>query len=220
MGRAFFATRPATLRDPTAPLPVSTEELRPIADDRRANDEVTEPFARADDRPRVAITLGTVNGGQLSVLRSLIEGAAAAGAQVVVTLGADPATIFHVPPGVTVLPYVPMSALVAASDVIAYHGGSGTMLTAAAAGKPMLIVPLAADQPDNADLCQAAGIARIIALEALAPDQVQTGLLAVLADPSYRLGAGAVAAEIAAMPGPETALHRLENIVARASSDL
>jgi UDP:flavonoid glycosyltransferase YjiC (YdhE family) len=220
VGRAFFATRPAALRDPTVPYPAITEDLRPIADDRRPNDEVSEPFERADDRPRVAITLGTVNGGQLAVLRSLIEGAAAAGAQVVVALGADPATLFEVPPGVTVLPYVPMSALVVACDVIAYHGGSGTMLAAAAAGKPMLIVPLAADQPENADLCQAAGIARVIALDALAPDQVRTGLLAVLADPSYRLRAGAVAAEIAAMPGPETALHRLENIVALANSDL
>ena len=67
-----------------------------------------------------------------------------------------------VPPGVVVHAYVPMSTLLPEADVVAHHGGSGTMLAALAAGTPMIIVPLAADQPDNGDRCEAAGVARVL----------------------------------------------------------
>jgi len=213
-GAIFFTTRPVSLRDPNVPLPEVTAELRPIADDRRPGDEAADadPFPSNDGRPRIAVTLGTVNASQVDVLRAIVEGAAATGAHVVVALGADPTTLGPVPTGVTVRAYVPMSALLPAADLVAFHGGSGTMLAALAAARPMVIVPLAADQPDNADLCAAAGVARIVPLEELTADAVQTAIRALLTDPSYRLRAAQVAAEIAAMPGPEDALARIERL--------
>jgi UDP:flavonoid glycosyltransferase YjiC (YdhE family) len=132
---------------------------------------------------------------------------------VVVALGADPTTFGPTPPPVTLRAYVPMSRLLPASDVVAFHGGSGTMLAAAAAGVPMVIVPLGADQPDNADRTEAAGIARAVALEGLSADAVRTALEAVLGDPDYRSRAAAVAAEVAAMPSPEAAVTHLESLV-------
>jgi len=102
-----------------------------------------------------------------------------------------------------------MSTLLPAADLVAFHGGSGTMLAALAAARPMVIVPLAADQPDNAELCAAAGVARIVPLEDLTADAVQAATTALGADPSYRLRAAQVAAEIAAMPGPDDALARI-----------
>ena len=213
-GAIYFTTRPVSLRDPNVPLPEVTAELRPIADDRRPDDEAaaSDPFPPDDGRPRVAVTLGTVNAHQIPVLRSIVEGAAATGAHVVVALGADPSALGPVPTGVTVRAYVPMSTLLPAADLVAFHGGSGTMLAALAAARPMVIVPLAADQPDNADLCAAAGVARIVALEELTADAVQTAIEALLTDPSYRRRAAEVAAEIAAMPGPEDALARIERL--------
>ena len=219
LGRTFFTTRPPSLRDPALPFPVGTMELRPIADDRHAGTGAgagadghgpTEPFPPIDGRPRIAVTLGTVNAGETAVLHTLIDGAIAAGAHVVVALGADPASLGAVPAGVVVETYVPMSSLLPAADLVAFHGGSGTMIAALAAARPMVIVPLAADQPDNADRCTAAGVARVIALEELSEEAVRVAVEAVAADPSYRGRAAAVAAEIAAMPGPEVALERIE----------
>jgi UDP:flavonoid glycosyltransferase YjiC (YdhE family) len=213
LGRAFFTTRPPSLRDPGAPFPAGTMELRPIADDRHAGADgadAADPFPPADGRPRVAVTLGTVNAGETEVLRALMDGAVAAGAHVVVALGADPATLGPVPPGVVVEAYVPMSALIPAADLVAFHGGSGTMIAALAAARPMVIVPLAADQPDNADRCAAAGVARVVALEDLSVEGVRAAVEAVATDPAYRRRAAAVAAEIEAMPGPEVAVEWLE----------
>lgn len=213
-GAIFFTTRPVSLRDPNVPLPEVTAELRPIADDRHGGNEaaVAEPFPTNDGRPRVAVTFGTVNASQVDVLRAIVDGAAATGAHVVVALGADPTTLGPVPTGVTVRAYIPMSTLLPAADLVAFHGGSGTMLAALAAARPMVIVPLAADQPDNAELCAAAGVARIVPLENLTADAVQTAITALLTDPSYRLRAAQVAAEIAAMPGPDDTLARIERL--------
>ncbi|MEO5884649.1 MAG: glycosyltransferase [Candidatus Limnocylindrales bacterium] len=226
-GAIFFTTRPPSLRDPAAPLPELTAELRPVADDRGSGPSAgpfaddadsdgdaagRDPFPSLDDRPRIAVTLGTVNAHQQDVLRMIIDGALAADGHVVVALGADPASFADPPDAVTVREYMPMSTLLPAADLVAFHGGSGTMLAALAAARPMVIVPLAADQPDNADLCAAAGVARIVLLEDLTADAVQTAIEAVVGDPSYRRRAAQVAVEIAAMPGPDDAVARIERL--------
>lgn len=217
-GAAFFTTRPPSLRDPEVPLPEVTAELRPIADDQLDGtaigiDHGADPFPAPDGRPRIAVTLGTVNAGERDVLRTIVAGTAT-GAHVVVALGADPATLGEVPAGVTVHRYLPMSALLPVADLVAFHGGSGTMLAALAAGRPMVIVPLAADQPDNADLCERAGVARVVPLEALTADAVRDAVTDILSKPTYRERAATIAAEIAAMPGPDTAVDRIESIAA------
>jgi UDP:flavonoid glycosyltransferase YjiC (YdhE family) len=219
LGRAFFTTRPASLRDPAMPLPEVTAELRPIADDRLPGDDGTaeDPFPPRDGRPRVAITLGTVNNAQVALMRTLIDGAVTAGAHAIVALGADPASLGAVPAGVDVRAYIPMSTLLPAADVVAYHGGSGTMLAALAAGTAMVIVPLAADQPDNGDRTEAAGVARILSPDVDAA-AVSDAIGAVVADPSYRRRASEIAAEVAAMPGPDVALDRIEWIVQSADA--
>ena len=106
-----------------------------------------------------------------------------------------------------------MSTLLPAADVVAFHGGSGTMLAALAAGTPMVIVPLAADQPDNAELCAAAGVARVVALDGVEPATLRTAIEAATTDPAVQRRAREIAAEVAAMPGPEMAVERLEAIV-------
>jgi UDP:flavonoid glycosyltransferase YjiC (YdhE family) len=219
LGRAFFTTRPASLRDLAMALPEVTAELRPIADDRLAGDDGTadDPFPRRDGRPRVAITLGTVNNAQVALMRTLIDGALAAGAHAIVALGADPASLGAVPAGVDVRAYIPMSTLLPATDVVVYHGGSGTMLAALAAGTPMVIVPLAADQPDNGDRAEAAGLARVLSAEVNAAI-VSAAIESVVADPSYRHRASEIAAEVAAMPGPDVALDRIRSITQSADT--
>jgi MGT family glycosyltransferase len=230
-GQLFFTTRPPSLRDPDAPFPPTTAELRPIADDRDAapldaapvdttttgTDHRADPFAALPGPvggPQVAVTLGTVNADQHAILRTLVEGAVAAGARVVVGLGSEPGSFGPVPERVAVHRYVPMSVLLPAADVVAFHGGSGTLTAALAAACPMVIAPIAADQPDNAEVAVAAGVARSIPSEALTVDMVRAAIDTVLSDPAYGRRAGSVAAEIAAMPGPEVAAQRLERLVA------
>lgn len=214
LGRAFFTTRPPSLRDPEAALPDVTAELRPIADDRQPGDDslAHEAFPAPDGRRRVVVTLGTINHTQVTVLRAMIDGAVAAGAHVVVGLGTDPASLGPVPSGVAVHAYIPMSTVLPQADVVAHHGGSGTMLAALAAGTPMVIVPLAADQPDNGDRCLAAGVARVLSPDGIDAAAVHAAIEALLADASYLRRSSDVAGEVAAMPGPDAAIKRIESL--------
>ena len=96
-----------------------------------------------------------------------------------------------------------------------FHAGSGTMLAALAAGVPLVLLPVAADQPENADRCVAAGVG--IALPArrrAAPTTSPARPGPSSTTRRYRTAARRVAAEIAAMPEPAALLPRLEALAA------
>ena len=197
-GSIFFTTRPASLRNPDEPMPAGTTELRPIADDRRPGDAgATRSRPATDAREWLRRWARSMADRSGSCARSPRGRAGRRGCR----RGARRTAVdVRGGPGrVDVREYVPMSELLPAADVVAFHGRSGTMLAAAAAGVPMLIVRLAADQPDNGDRCVAAGIASVLSLETLGAT-VRASIVALLADPQYRQRAAAVAAEIAAMP--------------------
>ena len=58
--------------------------------------------------------------------------------------------------------YAPHSALFPRAAAIIHHGGIGTLAQALRSGRPQLIVPYFADQPDNAARARRLGVARIL----------------------------------------------------------
>jgi UDP:flavonoid glycosyltransferase YjiC (YdhE family) len=88
------------------------------------------------------------------------------------------------------------------------HGGSGSTLAAMAAGMPLAVVPLFADQPENAQ--RVADIGAGLRLDGV--DGLADAVCALLDDPSYRANGRAVASEIAALPPVEAAVDLLEDI--------
>ena len=173
-------------------------------------------MGRPAGRPRVALTLGTMLPGRTAVLGGLLDGLATIDAEVVATVGTelDPAELGDRGPRVRVERWVPMSRLLASSDVLVFHAGSGTMLAALAAGVPLVLLPVAADQPENADRCVEACVGIALPPEARGPDDVARATRTVLDDPAYRAAARRVAAEIAVMAEPAALLPRLEALAA------
>lgn len=216
-GALWFTTRPPSLRDPSAPMPANVRELRPAADDRigaTSHDGVDVPDWLAADpgRPRVAVTLGTVNADRIDLIRPIVEGLAGLDLEVIVALGADPSTLGSVPANVRVERYVPMSELLPRSALVIHHAGSGTMLAAAAAGTPQVMIPIAADQPDNAALCVRAGIAVALEPRELTAAVVAAAATRLLVDTSFIARARAVATQIEAMPDAKAAIAEIETL--------
>ncbi|HET7702322.1 MAG TPA: glycosyltransferase [Candidatus Limnocylindrales bacterium] len=213
-GSLWFMTRPPALRDPSLDLPPNLRELRPEPDDRvgAADDAMPAWLAADNGRPRVAVTLGTVNAHRIDLLRRLIDGLAELEVDVVVALGRDPATVGAVPANVRVERYVPMSQLLPRSALVAHHSGSGTMLAAAVAACPMLLLPIGADQPDNAERCVAAGMALALEPRTLTAEAVRAAALRLLGEPAFKQRAEVVAAEIRAMPDADAAIREIERI--------
>ena len=82
------------------------------------------------------------------------------------------------------------------------HGGSGSTLAAMAAGIPLAVLPLFADQPENADRVAALGAGlRLDGTGALAE-----AVSELLEDPYYRDSARSVAAEIEALAPVDAAV--------------
>ena len=212
----YLSTRPPALHNPDDLPPATAVPVRPVA-----LDDVQGPVpAWVDEkpagRPRVAVTLGTMLPGRQDVVGGLLDGLGALDAEIVATVGQelDPATFGDVGPDVRIERWVPMSRLLATSDALVFHAGSGTMLAALAAGVPLVLLPVAADQPENADRCVAAGVGIALPPDARGPDDVARATRLVLDDPRYRAAAREVAAQLEAMPAPVTLVPRLETLAA------
>jgi rhamnosyltransferase subunit B len=79
----------------------------------------------------------------------------------------------ELPPGVAHFDYVPFGELLPRAAALIHHGGIGTAAQGLAAGVPQLVMPLAHDQPDNADRLRRLGVGR-----ALVPRRFTAGNIA------------------------------------------
>ena len=66
------------------------------------------------------------------------------------------------PDSVAHFEYVPLSQLLPRAAALVHHGGIGTASQALAAGVPQLVMPMAHDQPDNADRIKRLGVGRAL----------------------------------------------------------
>jgi UDP:flavonoid glycosyltransferase YjiC (YdhE family) len=161
------------------------------------------------DTPLVYVTFGTVL-GHMSFAADTFRGALAALAgedvRVLMTIGnhLDSAAVGPAPANAHVEPWIDQADVLGSAALVACHGGSGTAYGALAAGVPLVMAPVFADQFENARRISAAGAG--VTVEA---GGLRDGVRTVLADPSYGRAAGRIAAEMAAVPTVDAALERL-----------
>jgi UDP:flavonoid glycosyltransferase YjiC (YdhE family) len=153
------------------------------------------------DRPRVAVTLGTVNPkvGGLGKLAPVVEAAKEVDAEFVIALGdVDAGDLGELPHNVRPAGWIPLGALLATSSAVVHHGGAGTVLTALDAGLPQIVIPGGADQPANAEAVAKRGCGLAIEDADLGPDLIHR----LLTDADLARAAAEVRGELRAMPSP------------------
>jgi UDP:flavonoid glycosyltransferase YjiC (YdhE family) len=106
---------------------------------------------------------------------------------------------------------VPHALLFPHAAAIVHKASVGTLNQALYAGRPMLTVPFAFDQPDNARRARQLGVARTVRPSEYRAEAVASELRALLEDPSYAERASAVAASVAAEDGPAAAVQAIED---------
>jgi UDP:flavonoid glycosyltransferase YjiC (YdhE family) len=215
-GRGIITFYPSSLRFLQLPPPdLPQQPIRlPLPEPARL------PFERArPGRPLVYVTLGTVfNNTALDLLRTLVSGVAALDVEVLVTTGqmVDPAMLGPQPAHVHAARFVPQQDVLAAVAAVVCHAGVGTVYGALSVGAPLVVAPLAADQPICAMGCVLAGAAVSLAPvpppqavltyvtdpTSVTPTQVSEATTQVLETPTYRHAAQRIADEIAAAPRP------------------
>jgi MGT family glycosyltransferase len=138
---------------------------------------------------------GALFGGMLAAAADLP-------ARVLMTVGRelDIDALGPLAPNVHVERFVPQADVFGHASLVVTHGGSGTTLGALAAGLPLVVVPLFADQPDNARRVEAVG-AGVMA----EPPGIREAIETVLGEAKYERAAQRLAQEIAWLPSTDAA---------------
>jgi UDP:flavonoid glycosyltransferase YjiC (YdhE family) len=143
-----------------------------------------------------------------SVYRRAIE--ALADYPVLMTIGdrRDPAELGPLPPNVRVEPWVAQADVMPRAAAIVSHGGSGSTLTALAAGVPQAFLPLFVDGPANARRVAELGAGILVG------DDLAADVRALIEDPRYAVAAALAADEIAALPPVDDAVAVIQRSAA------
>ena len=175
--------------------------------------------------PLVYMTFGTVLGHRpeaSGVYRTALDAVAGLPARVLLTVGRgiDPLSLGPLPENARVEQWVDQEEVLREATVVICHGGSGTTFGALAAGVPLVICPMFADQFHNGQAVQDAGAGVVVrsaatpagGLRLLTPDDAEglrQAVEDVLDQPAYRDAATRIASEMTAMPALDEVVTRL-----------
>jgi glycosyltransferase len=181
-------------------------------------------FLEPPVKPRICLTWGgttaTLIGAQMrGLFHQCLQAALSQDAEVVVAIteGMRP-LLGDLPEAARVVTSLPLHLLLPSCTVIVHHGGAGTVMTAAAAGVPQLIITRKPQNALNGSRLAETG-AGIHLLYSDVPDGVEgvdltrQTLQTLLDEPAYQGAAERLRAEIAAMPTPADTVTELEGLV-------
>ncbi len=114
------------------------------------------------------------------------------------------------PASIFALDYLPYAQVFPRASAIVHQGGVGTTAQALRAGRPMVVVPFAYDQPDHAARVTRLGIGRPLARSRYTADRVARELAALLATPDIHARAEAIGIRVRAERGTAAACDALE----------
>jgi UDP:flavonoid glycosyltransferase YjiC (YdhE family) len=178
-----------------------------------------------DRRPLVYVTFGSVLGHlpeARTVYRTALDAVADLQLRVLMTVGRvfDPAALGPIPSNAHIERWVPQDDVFPHARLVVCHGGSGTTFGALAAGLPLVICPLFADQSANARTVQDAGAGIVVTagghatggVRSLGPEDVarlHVAIKSALGEPRHARAARRLADEIALTPTLEEVLDHL-----------
>lgn len=179
-------------------------------------DEQLPTWAADLTRPLVLVSLGTVFHRLTDVYRSIVEVLRDEPIELGVAIGfdQDPSCLGPQPDNVHVEPWLPLPLLFPHCAALVTHGGFNSTMEALSAGVPLVVIPMAGDQPYCALRCAALGVGRAIRPDDRLPANILNATRHVLADPSYRAAAHRIKTANAVLPTAHHAVTQLENLVA------
>jgi UDP:flavonoid glycosyltransferase YjiC (YdhE family) len=211
----FLSPFPPSYRNTVDPWPAATHFYRVPAMAGELPNHLQAWLKRREARPLIYFTLGTVfplESGDLfaRVLHALCD----LPVDAVVTVGRDldPGELGPQPEHLYITRVVPQNALLPHCNLVICHGGSGSVLGAMRHGLPMVLLPMGADQPRNGARCAELGLGLTLDPLAASREEIRRAAAAGLNDGRFRSAAQRMQAEIAALPGVERALERLEEL--------
>jgi UDP:flavonoid glycosyltransferase YjiC (YdhE family) len=197
-GTLRLTPAPASFRDPAVPAPFDLHHVRPPIVDAPIQ-------ALAGPAPTVYATLGTVFDTESGDLFARLVQALAMldpATTALLTIG-DHVTRDELPPApdhVRIEPFVAQRDVLGGCTAVVCHGGTGTLIAALSLGVPVVVLPMGADQPDNADRCVDLGVGIVLDVMSARPAEIADAVRTVLTDGRFAAAAGRLATEAAGQP--------------------
>jgi len=168
-----------------------------------ARQSVLFPWDRLDGRGVAYVTLGTTRNAQPETYRRIAEACGGLDLQLVIALGDRfESTMFEDLPGrPIVVRFAPQLELLKIAEVVIAHGGCNTSLETLHEGKPMVVIPLAWDQPAVAARLRRAKVAEVVPVMRLSVERMRRAVTQVLREPRYRRAAEDMRTRLAALDG-------------------
>ena len=201
-------------------LPQSVQYVGPCQLDQTGDDSAALWVANLPrDRAVVYVTEGTLHSKPPFLLRAALQGLASLPIQVIATTGQhrDPAKLGlgPIPPNARVEQWVPHSELFRRTDAVVTTGGTGTVLASLSSAIPLVVVPTAWDQPENAWRVAEAGAGIRLIPRQCTPDRLRDAVQRLLNDRAFRRNAHRMATDFSRYRGAAQAAALLEGLALR-----
>jgi len=196
--------------------PATTITGFPFYDSQLGGGAALEPGLAAfldQGPPPIVFTLGTtavLNPG--SFFRESLEAAGRLNRRALLLVGQDgfKALPEQLPDTAMACAYAPHSALFPRAEVIVHQGGVGTTGQALRSGRPQLVTPHMADQPDNAARVKRLGVAAVLAPKRYTGATGAKAISTLIGAEAYSAKARQVADTVAREQGAEAAADAIE----------
>lgn len=165
---------------------------------------VKPPLPRLTSRPRVYISMGTVNNDMPALYRSCIR-ALADEYELILSVGQqiDPASLGALPPHVTAAQHVDQMAVLADCDVFLTHCGMNSVSEALYCGVPLVLFPQTAEQRGVAN--RTAELGAGVMLPSADEAGLRSAVIEVLSNNKYRKAAADIRDSFRSCGGPQEA---------------
>ena len=167
----------------------------------------------AGGEPPIVFTLGSA---AVYIARDFyaesVRAAERLGRRALLLLGKNPPPA-NLPPTAFAWDYLPYARIFPRASVVVHQGGVDTTAQALRAARPMLVVPFAHDQFDNAARITRLGVGRTLGRSRYRPRRVARVLAELLADGRYTAAVIAASQRLRAEKGVETACNAIEQLL-------
>jgi UDP:flavonoid glycosyltransferase YjiC (YdhE family) len=210
---ALFSRR---LAEPQPDWPANTEICGFMRYDGGSMDGAVEAGLKSfldAGEPPIVFTLGSsVSMDPKDFFNIANQAAKELGQRAILISGSPPTAHSSRPETVKEFSYLPYSRVFPHASVNVHPGGIGTMSQALAAGRPMLVTPVAFDQPDNAHRASRLGVARVLPFRKVTAASLMEQIRPILYDRDCQDRAANVGRQVRSENGVQRACDLIEKI--------
>jgi zeaxanthin glucosyltransferase len=182
-----------------------------------ARPRIAFPWDRLDGRPIVYASLGTTRNAEPAALRSIAQACVGLDVQLVISLGGrfNPEDFADLPGRPLVVQFAPQLELLKVARIVISHGGPNTAFEALMAGKPMIVIPMAYDQPAIAARLARLHLAKVLPIMRLSAARIRSAVTTLLGDARYEQAAVAMQSTLQSLRGSTEASDIIEGALER-----